>query len=264
MFEIKDFHRNIYVGGAMVLNTVNKVSYVDIVAFVCDHINQYELIDIEITTEGSDSIYFVNDDFKWDDDVIYHVNRDFSVVSEQDTYLKSPYNCIYEYNNNLLDLYELFKLEVDSKNRKILNRMLYLSILSIYELFMADLSVTCFLRFDKIRDSFRIDTKYSNKSDDVIIESIRNNKYNILKQEKKSKWSVENQFKKYYDLDIPPSSYLKKAFYIRNDIAHRYNLNKHHNEVVEIKNEKIEELVAETNKFVYELFEKLISKFYKE
>lgn len=220
------------------------------------------MINLEIANEDSTPICYINDDFEWDDNVIYHAKGDVTFFSEQDTYLKSPYICIYEYNNNLQDLYELFKLEVDSKKRKILNRMLYLSILSIYELFMADLSVTCYLRFEKIRDSFRNDTNYSNKSDDVIIEIIRNNKYNIFKQEKKSKWSVQNQFKNYYDLDIPPSSYLKKAFYIRNDIAHRYNLNKHHNEVVEIKDKDVEVLVAETNKFVYELFEKLIDKVY--
>lgn len=264
MFKIKDFHRNIYVGGTMVVNTVNKVSYVDIVAFVGDNINQYELIDIEITTEGSDSIYYVNDDFEWDDDVIYHAKGEFTFFSEN-TYLKSPYNCIYEYNNNLLDIYKLFKLEIDSKKRKILNRMLYLSILSIYELFMADLSITCYLRFDKIRDSFRNDTKYSNKSDDDIIESLSGKFFSKFKDYKNPNgWSVETYFKKHYKIDIPSFSYLKEAFTKRNDIAHRYNLSKNHNEVVEIKNEEIEELVCETNKFVYELFEKLIEKVYEE
>ncbi len=179
-------------------------------------------------------------------------------------YYVSPYNCIYEYNNNLLDLYELFKLEVDSKKRKILNRMLYLSILSIYELFMADLSVTCFLRFDKIRDSFRKDTHYNNKNDKKIIRKIREEYYNRFKVESNNDWSVENHFKNHYDIDIPPSSCLEEAFKTRNDIAHRYNLNKYHNDVVEIKDKDIEELATETNKVVYELFEKLIGKVYTE
>lgn len=262
MFKIKDFHKNVYADGTIVIESTQKISYVDIVSLAGDNKNQYELIGIEKTSNGNEGdLYFVNNDFKWEDNAIYHAREGVTSLSNN-IFIRSPYNCIYEYNNNLLDIYELFKLEVDSKKRKILNRMLYLSILSIYELFMADLSVTCFLRFDKVRDSFRNDTNYSNKSDDVIIESIRNNKYNIFKQEKKSNGSVENQFKNYYDLDIPPSSYLKKAFYKRNDIAHLYNLNKHHNEVVEVKNEEIEELAAETNKFVYELFEKLIGKVY--
>lgn len=265
MFKIKDFHRNIYVGGTMVVETGKKVSYVGVESFVGDNINQYELIDLDITTEDSSPVCNVNDDFEWDDDVIYHVNGDFSVVSEQDTYLKSPYNCIYEYNNNLLDLYEIFKLEVDFTQRRILNRMLYLSILSIYELFMADLSITCFMRFDKIRDSFRKDTKYNNKSDDDIIESLINKHYNRFRDNKNcNRWSVKNHFKKHYDLDIPPSSCLEEVFKTRNDIAHRYNLNKQHNEVVEIKDKDIEELASETNKFVYELFEKLIDKVYSK
>ena len=86
------------------------------------------MINLEIANEDSTPICYINDDFEWDDNVIYHAKGDVTFFSEQDTYLKSPYICIYEYNNNLQDLYELFKLEVDSKKRKILNRMLYLSI----------------------------------------------------------------------------------------------------------------------------------------
>ena len=72
------------------METNKDVSYVDIEAYAGDNNNQYELIDIEKTSNGTDGdCYYVGDDFKWEDGVIYHVKEEVSFFSSNTNTLKS-------------------------------------------------------------------------------------------------------------------------------------------------------------------------------
>lgn len=253
MFEIKDFHKNVFVEGNILFDTDKEVSYVGLVEKTslskeqCD----YSIKAVPVVVNGEEIACVRNDEIN-DDRAIYHATG--WVTSNVIEIVKiNPYHCINSYNNNLLELKEIFELDVDFMKRRVVNRMIYLSILSNYELFMADICITCFLRFDNVKNMIR--DLFPNKTDDEIVYFLKKRSYSDFKK-------LPNFFISTFQISIPYYCFLDKAFVKRNDIAHRYNRNKHNTEHVIINNEEIEELVRETNKFVYELFESIIEKVY--
>lgn len=249
MFEIKNFHKDVFVDGNILFNTDKEISFTNIEAYTnktkeeCDEII-YSNIVID-DNEGSRS--FINNDQICDDNAYYHVKGEVTTYGDEDVRV-NPYHCIYSYNLNLLELKEIFELDIDSMKRRVVNRMLYLSILSNYEFFMSDIFVACFLRFVNINNNIR--NRYKNEADVEIVYSLRKRYYSDFKK-------IPKLFKDVFDVDLPDWSYLDDAFDRRNDIAHRYNRSLKNNDYVIVENEEVDELARESNKFVYEIFDRI-------
>ncbi|HBG58448.1 MAG TPA: hypothetical protein DDX07_10585 [Porphyromonadaceae bacterium] len=69
-------------------------------------------------------------------------------------------------------------------------------------------------------------------------------------------------FEPLFGIKLSDYEYLENAFDIRNNFAHRYYTSKF-GEVLVIKDETLVELVQKVNKFVYELFNKVIKTVYE-
>lgn len=249
MFEIKNFHRNIYVDGNIFFDTDKEVSYVDLVCL--SDINKDECSEIITTKEGC---LYVNNDQIRDDDAVYHSKGEISSSILDLPIKNNPYCCIYAYNNNLSDLNDVFNLNVDISKRKILNRMIFTSILSNYEFFMADICVSCFLRFDNIKEKIR--DVYTSKSDNEITYSLKKRFYSDFEK-------TSNFFIGVFEIELPDYEFLNKAFVDkRNHIVHRYDRYLEEKDLLIITNKDVEDLVRETNKFVYELFKRVKDKVY--
>lgn len=274
MFEIKYFHEDVFIDGSIQFDTDKEVSYTDLVAY--STIRECECktsikAEKPINVNG-DIIYCVSNEHIFNDKAIYHATQEVASYGNEKK-LPNPYNCIYTYNNNILDMKTIFETDI-KKNSPLgytdisanlifrtlnslssVNRMLYQAVLSNYELFAMDILVTCYLRFDCIKDSYLKQKRFYGMNDEAVILKLRSYQYNNIKEE------IENLFKILLDIELPDYSYLIEAYNFRNDFAHRYYTTKF-GEALVVENKTLIEHVRETNKFVYELLEKVIKKVY--
>lgn len=263
MFKIKDCHKNIYIDGNLVVESNKPVSYVDMVSYSEDKKGLYEYIDLKKNyNEKGESIFYIDNDFVWEDNAIYHAKKEIS-FNNINVHVRNPYNCIYSYKNNLAQVYDIFELHVDGLKRRTLNRMLYLTIMSIYELFMADLAVTCYLRFDELKNYHIKNIQHLGKDleEKDIPEKIKKKHFSKFTS-KNNEWSVQKHFKEYFNIDIPVFDLLNDAFSKRDDIAHRFHQTID-NDYIIVEDKEIYELVDIINTFVYELFVKVKNSVYK-
>lgn len=274
MFAIKNYHKNVFVEGNILFDTDKEVSFTDIVTFsTFDKNNCFKHIEADKSiTDNGEELLYVSNNLICEDDAIYHTRGD-AVSYGYEKKVPNPYNCIYTYNNNILDIKNI--LESDINKTKALgntdishnlifrtlyslssvNRMLYQAVLSNYELFAMDILVTCYLRFEKIRDSYLRHCRFYGMDDKDVILKLRSYQYNNIYDE------VENLFLTLLDVKLPDYSFLMNAYSFRNDFAHRYYTTKF-GEALVVSNESLIELIRETNKFVYELFQRIIAKIY--
>lgn len=273
MFEIRKFHKDVYVEGTIVLDSPKSVSYLDLVACSNSNEGQYDEVvapDKTLTESDGKIIHYVNNDFICDENTVYYAKGGVSSYFENLGCENNPYRCIYSYNQNLADLNTIFLLDFENvkpikKNalltynytdsRRIINRMLYQSILSNYELFMMDLLSSCYLRFPEVKQSYLKRVRFNGMSDDGVINKLRGCPYNNFEK-------VENLFLTLLNVRMPNSSVLSEAYRKRNDIAHRYHVSMDGGMVL-ISNGELVKIVIETNRFVYELFERVINKVYR-
>lgn len=272
MFEVKKFHRDVYVNGSIIFDSQRKVSYLNLVALADKNEGQYdEVLEPDKTHTESDGkiVHYVNNDSISNENTIYYAKGGVTSYYLDLRCENNPYRCIYSYNQNIADLNTIFLLNFENvepnkkdtlltynytDSRRIINRMLYQSILSNYELFMMDLLSTCYLRFPKVKESCQKRVRFNGVTDEKVLTKLRGYQYNNFEE-------VENLFLTLLDVRISDCSALKEAYDKRNDIAHRYHISID-GEMVIIPNSELVKLVAETNKFVYELFEKVIDKVY--
>ncbi len=274
MYEIKNFHKNVLIEGNILFDTDKEVSYTDLVALsTFDKMRCTKIISADnIKIENGREFRYVTNDLICEDDVIYQVTDDIvSFGSEIKT--PNPYNSIYTYNNNILDIKNILESNVNKtrpfgstdiscnlifrtlNSLSSVNRMLYQAVLSNYELFAMDILVTCFLRFEEVRDSYLKRNRFSGLSYKEVILKLRDYQYNNFEPE------IENLFLTLLDVTLPDYSFLVKAYNLRNDFAHRYYTTVF-GEALVVTDDSLKELISETNKFVYLLFEKIIEKVY--
>lgn len=272
MFKIKKFHKDVYVDGFIILDTHKSVSYLDLVGFSDNDKGQYDKVvlpDKTLTESDGKIIHYINNDSICNENTVYYAKGDVSVYFKDLGCENNPYRCIYSYNHNIADLNTIFMLDFENvqpskkdalltynytDSHRIINRMIYQSILSNYELFMIDLLSICYLRFPKVKETYLKKVRFNGMTDEEVINKLRLSSYNNF-------CKVANLFLTLFDIRIPDSSALSEAYDKRNDIVHRYNLSMD-GEIVIISNKELVNLVDETNKFVYELFEKVIDKVY--
>ena len=272
MFEVRKFHKDVYVDGNIVLDSNEAVSYLDLVACANSNEGQYDEIlvaDKTLTESDGKIIHYVNNDSICNENTIYYAKEGVTSCHLNLGCENNPYRCVYTYNHNIADLNTIFSLDFENveplkkdalltynytDSRRIINRMLYMSIISNYELFMMDLLSTCYMRFPKVKESYQKSKRFNGMTDDSVINKLSLCQYNNFEE-------VANLLQTLLVVEIPDYSALKKAYNKRNDIAHRYNLSIDGKMVV-IPTDELVDLVRVTNKFVYELFEKVIDKVY--
>ena len=276
MFKIRDFHKNVFVDGNILFNSDKEVSYVDIVAYsTFDRENCYKTIKTNSKSiENGKDFHFVSNELIFEDDVVYQVNEEVTSYGLERK-VPNPYNCIYTYNNNLLDLKAILESNMNKSevfgstdiscnlifrtlnSLSSVNRMLYQAVLSNYEFFAMDILVTCFLRFTEIRNSYmKRKTCYGMTYEEIILKLRRDYQYNNFENE------IENLFLTLLGVNLPDYSFLADAYKKRNNFAHRY-FTTVYGEAIVVLDEELEELANETNKFVYELFKRIIEKVYR-
>ena len=273
MFEIRDFHKNVFVDGNIIFDTDKEVSYLDLVCFSNQRKEQFtEIISADkLLNENGKIIKYVNNEQIWGDDIIYHTAGEISSYGNE-IVVENPYRCIFSYNYNVYGMWEILKRNkfIDDVSKeeiidfnpyrnfslsKNIHRMLYLSVLSNYELFMMEILIACYLRFPEIKELHNRRVKNQGLTEEKVIEKLRGYQYNNFEE-------VDNLFSTLLGVKIPDHTDLKTAYEKRNDIAHRYDFSIDGG-VVEITREQLEDHVRNTNNFVYDLFDKVIEKVYQ-
>lgn len=273
MFEIRDFHKNVFVDGNIFFDTDKEVSYLDLVCYSNQRKEQFEEVisaDKSLENNGK-TIKYVNNEQICRDDTIYHTAGGVSSYGKE-IVVENPYRCIYSYNYNVYGMWEILKqnkfIDDVSKEETIefnpyrnfslsknIHRMLYLSVLSNYELFMMEILIACYLRFPEIKEKYNRRVKNQGLAEEKVIEKLRGYQYNNFEE-------VDNLFSTLIGVKIPDYTKLNTAYKKRNDIAHRYHFSIDGG-VVEITRKQLEDHVRNTNNFVYELFDKVIEKVYQ-
>ncbi|NLZ94884.1 MAG: hypothetical protein GX921_03545 [Bacteroidales bacterium] len=271
MFEVKNFHRNIFVDGSVIFDSDQEVSYTDIVAF--STIKKEECSELIKSNKVLQNVHCVTNEIINKDDVIYHVAKNVTSYGYERK-SSNPYNCIYTYNQNILDMDKILKSEINQSkpfgNTDIsavsiyrtlyslssINRMVFQSILSNYELFAMDILVTSYLRFERVRERFKKHKWFVDLSHEEIVYKLRSSYYNRFDK------VVKVLFYDILEVSLPDYTYLNKAYKERHNLAHRYYTTKYGEGVV-IEDDTLKNLVFETNKFVYELFEKVLQRVYQ-
>jgi hypothetical protein len=273
MFEIRDFHKNVFVDGNIFFDTDKEVSYLDLVCYSNQRKEQFEEVisaDKSLENNGK-TIKYVNNEQICRDDTIYHTAGGVSSYGKE-IVVENPYRCIYSYNYNVYGMWEILKqnkfIDDVSKEETIefnpyrnfslsknIHRMLYLSVLSNYELFMMEILIACYLRFPEIKEKYNRRVKNQGLTEEKVIEKLRGYQYNNFEE-------VDNLFSTLIGVKIPDYTKLNTAYKKRNDIAHRYHFSIDGG-VVEITRKQLEDHVRNTNNFVYELFDKVIEKVYQ-
>lgn len=253
MFELRKFHKNVFVDGNILFDTEKEIRYLDVVCHSSINRDQCDelLIADKIVTQNGVEIHYVNNDNIFEDKAIYHATGEVSSYYKSVLNENNPFRCIYSFNTNLLDIEKVYTMNIEVEIRVIVNRMLYLTVLSVYELFMADIFITCFLRFNEIGNNVR--NIYAGKTDIIIVEKLQKKYYHGK--------GFDKFFLDVFGIDLPEYEFLNSAFGTRNDIAHRYNETKE-KELVVISDKDIEYLVRNTKDFVYKLFDSIIKKVY--
>ncbi|MFA5463274.1 MAG: hypothetical protein WC265_04285 [Dysgonamonadaceae bacterium] len=273
MFEIRDFHKNVFVDGNIFFDTDKEVSYLDLVCYSNQRKEQFEEVisaDKSLENNGK-TIKYVNNEQICRDDTIYHTVGEISSYGKE-IVVENPYRCIYSYNYNVYGMWEILKqnkfIDDVSKEETIefnpyrnfslsknIHRMLYLSVLSNYELFMMEILIACYLRFPEIKEKYNRRVKNQGLTEEKVIEKLRGYQYNNFEE-------VDNLFSTLIGVKIPDYTKLNTAYKKRNDIAHRYHFSIDGG-VVEITRKQLEDHVRNTNNFVYDLFDKVIEKVYQ-
>lgn len=272
MFETRDFHKNVLIDGNILFDTDIEVSYLDIVFFSNMEKDLFEevIIPDKSLFENGTTFNYVNNDSICRDDTIYHVTGEVTSYGNEEV-RENPYRCIFSYNYNIYGMGELleenknidetgikpFSLDNPYSNfslSEIIFRMIYLSAYSNYELFMMDILVTCYLRFPKIKEQYHESDIFNGLNEEEVIKKLKGYYYSNFEV-------VENLFLTLLGVRIPDYKLLKKGYKKRNDIAHRYNFDKV-GDIVKISINDLEELVREMNKFVYEVFNRVIKAVY--
>lgn len=273
MFEIRDFHKNVFVDGNIIFDTNKEVSYLDLVCYSNQRKEQFtEIISADKSLENNGKIIkYVNNEQIWGDDIIYHTAGEISSRGNE-IVVENPYRCIFSYNYNVSGMWEIIKqnkfIDDVSKDETIefkpyrnfslsknIHRMIYLSVLSNYELFMMEILIACYLRFPEIKEMYNRRVKNQGLTEEKVIEKLRGYQYNNFEE-------VDNLFSTLLGVKIPDYTDLKTAYEKRNDIAHRYHFSIDGG-IVEITRKQLEDHVRDTNNFVYELFDKVIEKVYQ-
>lgn len=273
MFEIRDFHKNVFVDGNIIFDTDKEVSYLDLVCYSNQRKEQCtEIISADKSLENNGKIIkYVNNEQIWGDDIIYHTAGEISSYGNE-IVVENPYRCIFSYNYNVYGMWEILKqnkfIDDVSKEETIefnpyrnfslsknIHRMIYLSFLSNYELFMMELLIACYLRFPKIKEMYNRRVKNQGLTEEKVIEKLRSYQYNNFEE-------VDNLFTTLLGVKIPDYTKLNTAYKKRNDIAHRYHFSIDGG-IVEITRKQLEDHVRDTNNFVYELFDNVIKKLYQ-
>ena len=273
MFEIRDFHKNVFVDGNIIFDTDKEVSYLDLVCCSNQRREQFEEVisaDKSLENNGK-TIKYVNNEQICRDDTICHTAGGVSSYGNE-IVLENPYRCIYSYNYNVYGMWEILNrnkfIDDVSKEESIefnpyrnfslsknIHRMIYLSVLSNYELFMMELLIACYSRFPEIKEMYNRREKNQGLREEKVIEKLRSYQYNNFEE-------VENLFSTLIGVKIPDYTDLKTAYKKRNDIAHRYHFSIDGG-VVEITRAQLEDHVRNTNNFVYEIFDRVIEKIYQ-
>jgi hypothetical protein len=272
MFETRDFHKNVFIDGNILFDTDKEVSYLDIVAFSNAGKGLFEevIIPDKSLFENGTTFNYVNNDSICRDDTIYHVIGEVASYGNEEV-RENPYRCIFSYNYNIYGMSELleenknidetgikpFSLEHPYRNFSLsenIFRMIYLSIYSNYELFMMDILVTCYLRFQKVKEQYHERVRFNGLNEEEVIKKLKGYYYSNFEE-------VGNLFLTLLGVRIPDYKLLKKGYKKRDDIAHRYNFDKG-GDIVKISINDLQELVREMNKFVYEVFNSVIKAVY--
>ena len=273
MFEIRDFHKNVFVDGNIFFDTDKEVSYLDLVCYSNQRKEQFEEVisaDKSLENNGK-TIKYVNNEQICRDDTIYHTAGGVSSYGKE-IVVENPYRCIYSYNYNVYGMSEILKQNkfIDDVSKEVtiefnpyrnfslsknIHRMLYLSVLSNYELFMMEILIACYLRFPEIKEKYNRRVKNQGLTEEKVIEKLRGYQYNNFEE-------VDNLFSTLIGVKIPDYTKLNTAYKKRNDIAHRYHFSIDGG-VVEITRNQLEDHVRNTNNFVYDLFDKVIEKVYQ-
>ena len=273
MFEIRDFHKNVFVDGNIFFDTDKEVSYLDLVCYSNQRKEQFEEVisaDKSLKNNGK-TIKYVNNEQICRDDTIYHTAGGVSSYGNE-IVVENPYRCIYSYNYNVYGMWEILNrnkfIDDVSKEETIefnpyrnyslsknIHRMLYLSVLSNYELFMMEILIACYLRFPEIKELHNRRVKNQGLTEEKVIDKLRGYQYNNFEE-------VDNLFSTLIGVKIPDYTKLNTAYKKRNDIAHRYHFSIDGG-VVEITRKQLEDHVRNTNNFVYDLFDKVIEKVYQ-
>lgn len=257
MLKTTSFHKKVYIDGNILFDTEKEPRYIDLQCFTgIDEHKWDEVIKTDKVTDNNGApFHYVNSDSICDDRAVYYSKGDATsyFINEKESY--NPYLCIYSYNQNIIDLNSFLSVELEHDHQAIRSRMIYLSILSNYELFMMDLFWTCYQRFSESKESYHKRCRFNGDTEDEVFEKLNEVPYNNFKE-------VCNLLSTLLDEKISEPTELKEAYIIRNDIAHRYNRTKEGNMIV-IPNEELIDLVTHTNKFVYESFKGVIKTVYK-
>lgn len=273
MFEIRDFHKNVFVDGNIIFDTDKEVSYLDLVCCSNKRSEQFtEIISADKSlNENGKIIKYINNEQICRDDTIYHTAGGVSSYGNE-IVVENPYRCIYSYNYNVYGMWEILNrnkfIDDVSKEETIefnpyrnfslsknIHRMIYLSVLSNYELFMMEILIACYLRFPEIKEKYNRRVKNQGLTEEKVIEKLRSYQYNNFEE-------VDNLFSTLIGVKIPDYTKLNTAYKKRNDIAHRYHFSIDGG-VVEITRKQLEDHVRNTNNFVYDLFDKVIEKVYQ-
>ena len=257
MLKTTDFHKNVYIDGNILFDTERVPLYIDLHTFrnIDDH--KWDRVikpDKEIDDNGA-PFHYVNSDSICDEATVYYSKGDVTDMTENIYESNNPYRCIYSYNQNVVDLNSFLSVELEHNHQAIRSRMIYLSILSNYELFMMDLFWTCYQRFPELKENYHKRRRFNGCTEDEVFEKLNEVPYNDFEE-------VCSLLSTLLGVRISEPPELIKAYKRRNDIAHRYNRTKEGNMIV-IPNEKLIDLVTHTNKFVYESFKGVIKTVYK-
>lgn len=107
MFEIRNFHKNVYVDGSIILDTDKEVSYVSLVSLTdltkdqCDEV----ITPDNILIENGKTIHYVDNDTVCEDNAVYHAKRGVSSCFINIKRKNNPYACVYAYYNKLSEPY---------------------------------------------------------------------------------------------------------------------------------------------------------------
>lgn len=255
MIETKDYYINVLIEGTLLFDSEVYLRCVDLVALSDIDKSDCEVVIIaDKAIENSVHKYLsASSNLLCYDNAIYHAKGEITAYQNGGISKDSPYYCIYSFNNNLNETLGLLSQDFDYMTKRIINRMIYLNILSVFEFFIGDICATCFLRFDHINKLFYEDRRFKGKTSECVEFIMLGMSYDKLLGMMQSVFSIE----------IPNRVLITKAYDTRNDIAHRYNSTKKREYVI-VEDEDIYNLAEATKNFVYEIFERIIDKVYSK
>jgi hypothetical protein len=214
---------------------------------------------VEENMEHIDQI--IEGDFTIDDDTETFENIYYYASGEVTAYdigggFTSRYHIILHYDKAIDDIITLSNLEMDEMNKRLLNKILFANVYSSMEAFLEDLCTYFVMKKQKYKEAFlkshdklsnrKFDLSEINQVDYMIKNAIEHTVFHRL-------FDISMLFEKTFNISFPNYQFLKDKLQIRNDIVHRNGLSNNKNFHI-IPNNQLYELIAETDKFVYALF----------